>query len=112
MASLGKAADGQRTVAILRVFSSWAVDVEANALLDQPLPGRQGVEYARAAPIMSGPTRSIARFEAAYPLGTRERLAYALLLYTGQRSGDSSAWAASTSGTAGLAIRAARPARR
>ena len=28
------------------------------------------------------------RFEAAYPLGTRERVAYAVLLYTGQRRGD------------------------
>jgi integrase len=30
----------------------------------------------------------MAKFEAAYPLGTRERLAYSLLLYSGQRSGD------------------------
>lgn len=28
------------------------------------------------------------RYEAAYPLGTRERVAYAVLLYTGQRRGD------------------------
>jgi integrase len=30
----------------------------------------------------------LAAFEQRWPLGTRERLAYALLLYTGQRSGD------------------------
>jgi integrase len=30
----------------------------------------------------------LAQFEAAWPVGTRERLAYALLLYTGQRGGD------------------------
>jgi integrase len=30
----------------------------------------------------------IARFEARWPIGTRERLAMALLLYTGQRCGD------------------------
>lgn len=30
----------------------------------------------------------LAKFEAAWPLGTRQRLAYALLYYTGQRSGD------------------------
>jgi integrase len=30
----------------------------------------------------------LARFEARWPLGTRERLAFALLLYTGQRRGD------------------------
>jgi integrase len=30
----------------------------------------------------------IAQFEAAYPVGSRERLAFALLLYTGQRRGD------------------------
>jgi integrase len=30
----------------------------------------------------------LAKFEATWPVGTRERLAYALLLYTGQRGGD------------------------
>jgi integrase len=30
----------------------------------------------------------LAQFEAKWPLGSRERLAYALLFYTGQRSGD------------------------
>jgi integrase len=30
----------------------------------------------------------IARFEARHPIGTKERLAFALLLYTGQRRGD------------------------
>jgi integrase len=30
----------------------------------------------------------LAAFESRWPLGTRERLAYALLLYTGQRGGD------------------------
>jgi integrase len=30
----------------------------------------------------------IAQFEAAYPIGSRARLAFALLLYTGQRRGD------------------------
>jgi integrase len=30
----------------------------------------------------------ITQFEAAYPIGTRERLAFALLVYTGQRRGD------------------------
>jgi integrase len=30
----------------------------------------------------------IAKFEAAYPIGSRARLAFALLLYTGQRRGD------------------------
>ena len=30
----------------------------------------------------------IAQFERRWPLGTRERLAFALFLYTGQRGGD------------------------
>jgi integrase len=30
----------------------------------------------------------LSRFEQRWPLGTRERLAFALLLYTGQRAGD------------------------
>jgi integrase len=34
------------------------------------------------------PEHAIEQFEAVYPIGTRERLAFALLLYTGQRRGD------------------------
>ena len=40
------------------------------------------------------------RYEAAYPFGTRERVAYAVLLYTGQRRGDVVKMGASTSRTA------------
>jgi integrase len=34
------------------------------------------------------PEHAIEQFEKAYPIGSRERLAFALLLYTGQRRGD------------------------
>jgi integrase len=42
----------------------------------------------KAKPHPTWTEEDIAQFEAAYPLGTRARLALALLLYTGQRSGD------------------------
>src|SRR6266436_3553207 len=39
----------------------------------------------------------IARFEERYPVGTKERLAFGLLLYTGQRLAMSSGWDRRTS---------------
>ena len=42
----------------------------------------------------------IARFEAAHPIGAKARLAFALLLYTGQRRAMSSGWDGSISTTA------------
>ena len=85
---LGKAAMANGTVAILRVLFSWAVDVAQIPGLDRnPCLGVKAFEYAGGTNYV-WTDDDIARFEAAYPLGTRERLAFALMLYTGQRSGD------------------------
>ena len=73
-------------VAILRVMFNWAVE-DAKLLRTNPCLGVKAIKY-------TGGTNHVwtdeemMRFEEAYPLGTRERLAYALLLYSGQRSAD------------------------
>lgn len=85
-AATGKVAMANGAVAILRVMFNWAVE-EAKLMRANPCLGVKAVKY-------QGGTNHVwtdeemLRFEAAYPLGTRERLAYALLLYTGQRSSD------------------------
>jgi integrase len=69
----------------LRAVFAWAV--AEGRLPDDPTLG-----VTRTKATTKGyPTWSeaeIARFEAKYPIGTRARLAFALLLYTGQRRGD------------------------
>jgi integrase len=47
-----------------------------------------GVEAYRIGSIHTWSDEEVARFEARWPSGTPERLAFDLLLYTGQRSGD------------------------
>jgi len=85
-AATGKVAMANGAVAILRVLFNWAVE-DAKLLRTNPCLGVKAIKY-------QGGTNHVwtdeemLRFEAAYPLGTRERLAYALLLYCGQRSGD------------------------
>jgi integrase len=86
IAATGAVAMANGAVAILRVMFSWAVE-DAKLLRANPCLGVKALKY-------QGGTNHVwtdeemMRFEAAYPLGTRERLAYALLLYSGQRSGD------------------------
>ena len=86
IAATGAVAMANGAVAILRVVFNWAVE-EGKHLRSNPCLGVKAIKYA-------GSTNHVwtdeetAKFEAAYPLGTRERLAYSLLLYTGQRSGD------------------------
>jgi len=86
IAATGATAMANGAVAILRVMFNWAVE-EAKLMRANPCLGVKAIKYA-------GGTNHVwtdeetAKFEQAYPLGTRERLAYSLLLYTGQRSGD------------------------
>jgi len=54
---------------------------------DDPTQGIKRLRY-RSEGFHSWTEDEIARFEAKWPVGTRERLAFDLLLYTGQRSGD------------------------
>ena len=86
IAATGAVAMANGAVAILRVMFHWAVE-DAKLLRTNPCLGVKAIKY-------TGGTNHVwtdeemMRFEEAYPLGTRERLAYALLLYSGQRSAD------------------------
>ena len=83
---LGKVPMANGTVAALRVLFKWAVDIEK--VLDRnPCLGVEAFGYVKGTNYV-WTDEDMAKFEAAYPLGTRERLAYSLLLYTGQRSND------------------------
>lgn len=85
---LGKAPMANGTVAILRVLFGWAVDVEQIPGLDRnPCLGVKAYSYDKGTNYV-WTDEDMLRFEKFYPLGTRERLAYALLLYSGQRSND------------------------
>jgi integrase len=86
IASGGKPAMANCAVAILRVMFGWAVE-EAKLLERNPCLGVKAMKYQGGTNYV-WTDEDMAKFEEAYPLGTRERLAYALLLYSGQRSGD------------------------
>jgi enterobacteria phage integrase len=71
------------TTSIMRCLFAYAVDLELRP--DNP--------FARIKPYNTGTHHTwtdveIAAYEAAWPIGTRERLAFDLLLYTAQRVGD------------------------
>jgi integrase len=70
---------------LLRLLMAHAVEIEMRS--DDPT---RDIKRVRGARISHHPwtEAEIARFESHWPVGTRERLAMALLLYTGQRSGD------------------------
>ncbi|NWH09411.1 MAG: tyrosine-type recombinase/integrase [Alphaproteobacteria bacterium] len=69
----------------LRVACRWAI---ARALLtSDPTSGVKPLRV-RSEGFKNWSESDIAQFEAAHPSGTRARLAFALLLYTGQRRGD------------------------
>lgn len=55
--------------------------IHTNPLADKIEPYKGGTHHTWT-------DEELAKFEARWPLGTRQRLAYALLFYTGQRSGD------------------------
>ena len=75
-----------RVVQVLGVLFKWAIE-EERLLEINPCDGVRKVKYERTT---NHPwtDEECDRFEAAFPLGTRERLAYALLGMTGQRSSD------------------------
>jgi len=85
IAATGKLTAANCAIAHLRLAFDWAV--EQKHVTKNPCLGVKGVKY-------KGGTNHVwtdaeaSRFEQAYPLGTRERLAYALLLYSGQRGVD------------------------
>jgi integrase len=69
----------------LRSMFRWAM--KEGRIPDDPTLGVTR-EKAKTAGYKTWSEDHIARFEAAYPIGTKGRLAFALLLYTGQRRGD------------------------
>jgi integrase len=86
IAATGKVAMANGAVAILRVLFNWAVEIK-KLLRTNPCLGVKAIKYQGGTNHVWS-DEEMMRFEATYPLGTRERLAYALLLYSGQRSGD------------------------
>jgi integrase len=71
------------TRAVLSKIMVYAIATDVRA--DNPFVG---LERYRLGTYHTWTEAEIAQFEARWPLGTRERLAFALLLYTGQRGGD------------------------
>jgi integrase len=77
---------GQRNLLnTLRAMFEWAVS-EAR-IPDNPTLGVKR-EKKRTTGYKTGTEADIQRIEARHPVGTKERLAFALVLYTGQRRGD------------------------
>jgi integrase len=71
------------TQKVLRALMRYAVDTGWRN--DNPVAG---IKPYRLGTRHSWSDEELAAFEARWPIGTRERLAYAILLYTGQRVGD------------------------
>ena len=67
----------------LRRLLSYSVDIGWRN--DNPVAG---IRPYRLGTLHTWSEQELAAYEARWPLGTRQRLAYALLLYTGQRVGD------------------------
>jgi integrase len=71
------------TRAVLSKIMTYAIATDVRS--DNPFVG---LERYRLGTYHTWTEAEIAQFEACWPLGTRERLSFALLLYTGQRGGD------------------------
>jgi integrase len=72
-------------LATLRAMFEWGVD--EGRVPDNPCLGCKRVK-AKTAGYKTWSEADIARIEATHAIGTKERLAFALILYTGQRRGD------------------------
>jgi integrase len=71
------------TISVLRLLFSFAVDSGWRS--DNPC---RGLKRYKGGEFRSWTDEELARYEQRWPLGTRERLTYDLLLYTTQRGGD------------------------
>src|SRR6266568_864813 len=71
------------TRAVLSKIMAYAIETKVRA--DNPFAG---LKPYRLGTYHTWTDAEIAQFERRWPLGTRERLAFAMLLYTGQRGGD------------------------
>jgi integrase len=74
---------GNLTCAVLSKVVAYAVEIGLRP--DNPF---EGLKRYRLGTHHTWTDEEVAQFERRWPLGTRERLAFALLLYTGQRGGD------------------------
>ncbi len=73
----------------MRSFFAWAADPKGGALVKKdPTAGIALLGSRNANGYHTWTEEEVARFEARWPLGTRERLALDVLLYTGLRRGD------------------------
>jgi integrase len=72
-------------LAAVRVMFEWAVG--EGRLPDNPALGAKR-QKLKSAGYKTGTEADIQRIEARHPIGTKERLAFALILYTGQRRSD------------------------
>ena len=73
---------------VMRNLFDWAV--EANLVDNNPAQGVKGVLRPRNGGFIQWTEEDITKFEEWWPIGTRERLAMSVLLYTGLRRGDAS----------------------
>jgi hypothetical protein len=78
---------------VLRVLLDYAVSIDM--LTSNPAIGVKRYK-SRGDGIHTWSEAEIGQFEAAYPIGTKEQLAFALAIYTGQRVATWYAWARST----------------
>lgn len=73
-------------MAAMKGLYDWAVDRDFVAT--NPVAGVKGVKRPRTGGYRQWTEEEIAQFESYWPIGTRERLALAILLFTGLRRGD------------------------
>jgi integrase len=72
----------------MRALFSWAV--ENGRVAKDPTEGVRIVKRPKTGGFHAWTEDEVSRFEAHWPVGTRERLAFTILLYTGLRRGDAS----------------------
>lgn len=75
------------TLKVMRRLFAYAIKRDMRA--DNPFAG---IETYKLGTHHTWTDAEIAAYEAVWPIGTRQRLAFDLLLYTGQRVGDVTAW--------------------
>ena len=75
------------TLKVMRRLFAYAI--KRDMRVDNPFAG---IETYKLGTYHTWTEAEIAAYEAVWPIGTRQRLAFDLLLYTGQRVGDVAAW--------------------
>ena len=81
-----RASAANNFIGTMRALFAWAVDAEH--IERNPCDGVENVKRPKTGGFHAWTEAEISKFEARWPVGTRERLALAILLYTGLRRGD------------------------